>query len=418
MTWVGIGIFIILVFLHYKFYNEGLPMLYWVSLLAKLAGVMVLSWMYVNFYNGGDTWHYFHGAVRFNQEALSSISNFFKLYVFNHYELVDNFEYVNQPRAALMLKLVGIVNIFTGNNYWVTGMYFSLISFSGVWVFAKWLKTHLKFGTIEMLLFLLWPSFVFWTSGVMKESVAISALLWAVFCYIRVVEEKRDWISIAFMGISLIFLFSIKYYYAAVLIPILATHFVVSKTPYVNQKNWKWMLAWAVVLTGFLMLISTLHPNFYWNRFLEVIVNNHDTYVAKSDPVSIVHYYQLKPNWFSIALNAPKAFFAGLFLPLDFNGNWLYVLASVENWGMIILILFGLYTWNYKVQNKYKLYVWAAITFIIIQAVFLSLSTPNLGTLLRYKSAFQPFLLILVASLIQFRRQSINLPWLNALEAK
>lgn len=206
-------------------------MLYWVSLLAKLAGVMVLSWMYVNFYNGGDTWHYFHGAVRFNQEALSSISNFFKLYVFNHYELVDNFEYVNQPRAALMLKLVGIVNIFTGNNYWVTGMYFSLISFSGVWVFAKWLKTHLKFGTIEMLLFLLWPSFVFWTSGVMKESVAISALLWAVFCYIRVVEEKRDWISIAFMGISLIFLFSIKYYYAAVLIPILATHFVVSKTP-------------------------------------------------------------------------------------------------------------------------------------------------------------------------------------------
>lgn len=77
MTWVGIGIFIILVFLHYKFYNEGLPMLYWVSLLAKLAGVMVLSWMYVNFYNGGDTWHYFHGAVRFNQEALSSISNFF-----------------------------------------------------------------------------------------------------------------------------------------------------------------------------------------------------------------------------------------------------------------------------------------------------------------------------------------------------
>ncbi|MCB0505104.1 MAG: hypothetical protein KDC58_06330 [Cyclobacteriaceae bacterium] len=418
MTWVGIGIFIILVFLHYKFYNEGLPMLYWVSLLAKLAGVMVLSWMYVNFYNGGDTWHYFHGAVRFNQEALSSISNFFKLYVFNHYELVDNFEYVNQPRAALMLKLVGIVNIFTGNNYWVTGMYFSLISFSGVWVFAKWLKTHLKFGTIEMLLFLLWPSFVFWTSGVMKESVAISALLWAVFCYIRVVEEKRDWISIAFMGISLIFLFSIKYYYAAVLIPILATHFVVSKTPYVNQENWKWMLAWAVVLTGFLMLISTLHPNFYWNRFLEVIVNNHDTYVAKSDPVSIVHYYQLKPNWFSIALNAPKAFFAGLFLPLDFNGNWLYVLASVENWGMIILILFGLYTWNYKVQNKYKLYVWAAITFIIIQAVFLSLSTPNLGTLLRYKSAFQPFLLILVASLIQFRRQSINLPWLNALEAK
>lgn len=287
-----------------------------------------------------------------------------------------------------------------------------------MWVFAKWLKTHLKFGTIEMLLFLLWPSFVFWTSGVMKESVAISALLWAVFCYIRVVEEKRDWISIAFMGISLIFLFSIKYYYAAVLIPILATHFVVSKTPYVNQENWKWMLAWAVVLTGFLMLISTLHPNFYWNRFLEVIVNNHDTYVAKSDPVSIVHYYQLKPNWFSIALNAPKAFFAGLFLPLDFNGNWLYVLASVENWGMIILILFGLYTWNYKVQNKYKLYVWAAITFIIIQAVFLSLSTPNLGTLLRYKSAFQPFLLILVASLIQFRRQSINLPWLNALEAK
>lgn len=418
MTWVGVIVFVVLVALHYRFYNGGLTLLYWVSLLAKLLGVMVLSWMYVNYYDGGDTWHFFHGAVRFNQVATESVSNFFKLYLLNQYELVNNFEYVNQPRAALMLKLVGIVNIFTGNNYWLTGMYFSLISFSGVWVFAKWLKNNLGLGTIEMLVFLLWPSFVFWTSGVMKESVAISALLWAVFCYMRLVEERKDWLSIAFMVISLVFLFAIKYYYAAVLIPIMATHFVVSKSNYAKQENWKWMLAFAVVLTGFLMLISTFHPNFYWNRFLEVIVGNHDEFVAISDPASLVHYYNLKPSWFSVALNTPKALVAGLFLPLDFNGSWLYKLASLENWGLIALIVFGLFSWNYKIVGKYKLYVWAALTFIVIQAVFLSLSTPNLGTLMRYKSAFQPFLLTLVVSMIRFRKSALQLPWLDKLEAK
>lgn len=392
--------------------------MYWVSLFAKLLGVMVLSWMYLNYYEGGDTWHFFHGAVRFNQVATANFSNFFKLYLFNHYELVNNFEYVHQPRAALMLKLVGIVNILSGNNYWVTGMYFSLISFSGVWVFAKWLKSQLNFGTVEMLIFLLWPSFVFWTSGVMKESVAISALLWAVYCYMRIMDGKKNWLTIGFMGVSLAFLFAIKYYYGAVLIPILASHFVVSKTRFVKQANWKWMLAWAVVLSGFLIIISTLHPNFYWSRFLEVIVDNHDKFLVISDPVTLVHFDNLQPNWVSFALNMPKALFAGIFLPLDFKGNWLYVLASLENWLLVVLMLFGLFTWNFKIDERYKLYVVAAITFIVIQSIFLSLSTPNLGTLLRYKSAFQPFLLTLIASMINFRRKNLNLQWLDRLEAK
>ena len=61
--------------------------------------------------------------------------------------------------------------------------------------------------------------------------------------------------------------------------------------------------------------MSLLHPNFYYERFMEVVVSSYYEFQAISNPDDLIHYNALKATSLSLLQNSPWALFSGLFRP-------------------------------------------------------------------------------------------------------
>ena len=130
---------------------------------------------------------------------------------------------------------------------------------------------------------------------------------------------------------------------------------------------------------------------------LSVIVDNYNAYTQVSIIGPFVNYTDLNPNWGSIVLNSPWALISGLFRPFVFEINSLFQLViSIEN---TLLLLLSVYNMKYLTRIPYssnRLLIVSALVYIILLAIFLTLSTPNFGTLSRYRIGFLPFLFCLL----------------------
>jgi hypothetical protein len=139
------------------------------------------------------------------------------------------------------------------------------------------------------------------------------------------------------------------------------------------------------------ILISQMDMALSFMNFTDILVLAYETDFVKN-PANAIQYYDLKPTFPSILTNAPLALFSGLFRPwlLDVQTAPM-IFVAVENLILIVLFIFQVKN-ILKSENQAKV-VWA---YIIILALFLALSSPNFGTLTRYKVAFLPFLLFYV----------------------
>ena len=110
---------------------------YYPAVVLKIIAGWLVGLVYLFYYPGGDTRNHFQNAKALSEFAFRSYDNFFSVYINGDYTNVQGFIYDNQPRSAFLCKIIGLVNVLTGNNYWLTSVYFSLFSFSGLWFLAR-----------------------------------------------------------------------------------------------------------------------------------------------------------------------------------------------------------------------------------------------------------------------------------------
>jgi hypothetical protein len=147
----------------------------------------------------------------------------------------------------------------------------------------------------------------------------------------------------------------------------------------------------AVVITIF----SQLHYNLSFLRVADVVYQNYLMGLDGSDGGSF-KFFQFDGSIKSYVVNLPLAIVYGLFRPLVFEaGNLWQLLVGLEN--SMILILFFIALWHFpKTKIFDNRFLWAAFLFILVLDVFLAFSTPNFGTLSRYKVAYWPFFVMLI----------------------
>lgn len=407
---LGIILLLVLVWVHYKNVHQGqFKSFYFPALALKILAGVGVGLVYKYYYLGGDTWTYFYQAELLGKKAFTSWNNLVDLFFLSKYQLLDGFAYLNQPRAALMVKLVAIINLFTGANYWITSAYFSFFSFIGVWAFASWIERSFIHGRVAGFALFIWPSFVFWSSGILKESVAVGLIFWIIAGYLQMIDLRLFKKSFALL-VAFFFLFLIKYYFAVVLFVVLIVHGIVELTSLSHKNYWQKTTAWVLILSLGMILGGYLHPNLEPLRFLDVIINNNKAFVVLSNDSSLIHFTETSVAWKWLLINSPKALFAGLFMPLSLNSESLfYSIAVVENG--LLLILFARGTLTLKLdalKSNFNLIV-ASVFYISMLAVFLSLSTPNLGTLSRYKVSYIPVFLVLILLANRFSAQEKQL---------
>jgi hypothetical protein len=377
----------------------------WSGLFVKIAAGISIGLIYSYYYEVGDTFLYFEDGKVLAELGRKDLSVFLNFLVTDHPSSpVSSQLHLADPRALFFVKFVSVINLITFDNYWLGACYFSLASFLGSWYLFTKLQFYFPQQTLPAFIsFLFFPSVVLWTGGLIKESLAAAALFYLTAVFLVAWFEKRlDAISTIASLLALWVLWGLKYYYAAIFIPVAVTCMLYRFlfVPFINPKHTVSQIAlWVSIFLIPLILVSFTHPNFYLDRFLEVIVSNNQVYNQFSQPEDIIHFHGLEPTVGSLLVNSPKAFVAGLYRPFIWEtGNAVQTIAAVENFFLIVISLFALKNIFTLPSAGHRILILALLVYVFLLCVFITLSTPNFGTLSRYRVGYLPYFLFLILS--------------------
>lgn len=377
---------------------------YWLGAAIHLIGGIFVGALYHYYYGEGDTLHYFADGKILAALARDDFSSYLKFLWSNEaFDQVQSITYLHEPRALLLSKIVSVINLITYDNYWITSLYFSLGSFLGVFTLVRSLIHCYPEHTPSIFFsFLLLPSSVLWSCGIIKESLAMAGLNYLVAAFVLIYNRiSLRWFEWLLILVSSLLLYNIKYYYAAVLFPILATtlfHQRVLQLLFHPKSFGLLLLTWSIPLLLTSALVTFLHPNFHPERFLSVIYSNYTHFITYSNPEDAILFPSLNQHWYGVVANAPWALVSGLFRPFLWEAGTLFQLAAaLENALLLVLTISVFPIWGkLRIGEEQWLLIISTIAYCLLLCIFLTLSTPNFGTLIRYRVGFISFFTFLI----------------------
>jgi len=391
------------------FPRSNIKVYFWPTYIFKLLCGIFMGWYLLEVNPARDTFMYVEDAHTIAQWGRQNPMEFIKV-LWQPLSLTDQsmLYYQGQPRAIFMAWLLSPLALITQGNFWLVNLYVSTLSFIGIWTLVDKLTQRFPNQTKAILFsFLIYPSFVFWTSGITKEAAFLG-----LFCFL----VARSWPywpnfqwrwSLCLLLLVAWTLFRLKYYNAAVALPLLGSALVVYRLAPNHPKPG---LLISILFILLLPLVSLIHPNLSFGSLAEIIQQNALYLASKTHPQALVEYIAT-PNAISwILINLPKALFMAFFGP--FVGNIGSIFQNIVVVEHLLLFMAVIGTLKSKPTIPWKSdWFLPLVLFMLILGAFLTLSTPNFGTLMRYKAIYLPFwVLLLLAANSWWKSLSSRLP--------
>jgi hypothetical protein len=157
-----------------------------------------------------------------------------------------------------------------------------------------------------------------------------------------------------------------------------------------------------VILIFGMYLLSFIHPVLAPERFIKFLYRNYTVNLEFSQSGDAYVYSLFTPDIVGVLKSIPEAMLNGLFGPLPWHAsNILSILCSIENSMYFVLTFLAVY-YMYKSKLIISREQWVVLfisgIYILTLAIFMALSAPNWGTLVRYKVAYLPFFILIITS--------------------
>ncbi len=364
----------------------------------KIIGAVALGVFYLILKEGGDTLRYHHAALIWRDYFFEDPVGYLKSLLFNRESLSRYF--IDQPRAVFFTKILSVVEILCFGNYWMSAIFFAVISFCSSWFLFRRLSIQFNSSRLWFVALFLFPSVVFWCSGILKETIsfAILAFLSAITIKYYYVEFKINYWELLISLICVWLLVKLKYYVAGVFIPIMVgVLFIRYLGLKVNHLKFSRAMRYGtitLVMLFFFLIATTINHNLSLSNILDRVVMTHNILIQETAEVLRINFDKLEPTIPSFLKNTPLAIVSGLFRPFIWEENSaLSLIAGIENLILMFLVVAAIFR---LIRNRISIDTLGigVIAYVIIMSTFLALATPNFGTLVRFKTSFSPFLLI------------------------
>lgn len=381
-----------------------MQLVFWPAILFKLGCGLLLGWLYQHYYGGGDTFMYQKQAEILSQYAHVNFTNYLHFIFTGEYGsvyLYDVMRYRGYSNSFFMVLLLHFLNFITGYQYYLNSLYFSLFSFYGCWRLTEALAKIFPVTKVAAAAaFLFFPSVVFWSSGVLKESILLGSttLLLAQVLQLVYLPQLRGFWQVVILFMAAYICFKIKFYFAVAYFPLLASFAILE----IAARRWevaqKYKLSSyliALLVLGF--LASFLHEAVNLDYFFQELIKSYYGSKLQSAHQPFIYLPHLQPTFQSLLYYAPKAIGSVIFRPFPGEINTLdYFVAGLENVVVLLFVIIGLATSRRNQSNLPATLVLSLGIYVLLLAALIGLSTANLGSISRYKVAFMPFLLYLV----------------------
>ncbi|MGI4885861.1 MAG: hypothetical protein ACRYFR_12955 [Janthinobacterium lividum] len=317
--------------------------------------------------------------------------------------------YYGLSNTLFMGKVVCMLDLFSMGVTWLNGLYLSVWSFVGCWHLARALARALPATPpgAGLVALVLWPSVAYLAVGVSKEAVLLGSGTWlaalvVVRCY-GPLATRRGWRAAAWWaGVAGLAVLHVKmrYFFA---LPLLGALLAVALVQALRRQGWaraRWaqVLVLGAVLGAGTWLAPQVSVVFHLNKFTSqmLAIYAHDLELSVGQPH--FEYPNLRPTAESLLAHTPQA------VANTFTRPWLgesserhYVAAGLEN---VVLLALGALALAALVRGRggrlpFALAV-VLLGYCLLLAALIGLSTPNLGTLIRYRSTMLPFWVLLL----------------------
>jgi len=321
-----------------------------------------------------------------------------------------NLGYFNDENNYMVTKIVAVLSFFTFGKYMVINLFFSMISFSGVWRLYRFfygLYPHLHKQLAVAILYL--PTFVFWSSGILKDPICTGAMGWLTYSLYEMFYHKKALIkNTIIVIIAGFFLVNLKIYILVSYVPFFFLFLILKNVNLIKN-------AFVRLLIGPALIIGCVIAG---QQVIKKFEKELGGYAAEGIAKQIKHqqetYQQqaaagIGESNFSLGVDfdgsmtsmlkmAPAAIMATLYRPFIWESAKVStMLSSLESLALMIFTLSILFKVGPRtflrtiVKDPTITY---CFLFALLFALFVGATTPNFGTLCRYKIPCMPFYVI------------------------
>lgn len=382
----------------------------------KLIGLAVFLMISISYSNLGDTFKYYEGSKLLFRVFLRSPWVYFKV-IFSDNTYLHELLLGRYPNNAFrgdfsflsMIKMVSVFNTICFNSFWTVSILFCYLSFIGSWMMYEAFKKINHLNSFQSILILFFPSIIFWTSGIMKDSFCYSLL--GVLFYLIIDFHQSSVVSSKFIKIGAILLCGyllllVKWY---VLFAFLGAYFLMQIILFFLNKINIWQ---TIIFTCFCVLIII----FIWydansdhlltDRLILRIKDFHNWHFLMSN--SKYSFGEIDYNLGTLLMYFPEAIFTTLFRPFLWEINSFFLSLSVVE-SFFLLLIFVLMIFKIrelrisKILNK-PLLLWV-LFFVILLSYIVGLSSYSFGALSRYRVPVIPFYIFFITTIYRLRKQ-------------
>lgn len=307
-------------------------------------------------------------------------------------------------------KLLALLGMISGGVLWLSGFYLSVLCFVACWKLVRALACVFPEASVvgAGVAFLAWPTVVWWTAGLTKETLVVGAGAGVVALGMPLLygpAPARGWPAVGRVVLALLLawiMVRMRYFFA---LPLLGGLLALAAVRLATRRGWLGggrlpqvggllllLAAGGVVAVG----VGGEHLSLiYFSR--EVAANyQHGLQTSVGRPH--VEYADWQPTPAGLLRNAPLAAAQTLVRPWPGeSARPSYIGAGLENALLTFLVVLALLAvWRGRAGRLPAALVVVVLSYCLLLAAFIGLSTPNLGTLSRYRAALLPWLLLLL----------------------
>ncbi|MCO6497387.1 MAG: hypothetical protein J5I50_06960 [Chitinophagaceae bacterium] len=426
--------YIVLLYLFFRAARKKLPndtlkayhkYAFWVKIVASLLFVVYYTYM-----TTGDTrdLYYLEGNNLFHL-LLKDLHNWKYLFApgesFNENLLARPFNigYLQSSSNFIIIKITALLSFISFGQYTIIGLFFAVFAFSGLWkLFMFFYEKKPELHKILAISILFFPSVVFWSSGLMKDSLMMGALGWFTYALDKVFQRKKVLKNSIIAFLSGYLMITVKVYIFLAYVPLLLLYLFLDKLRAIKAVLVRTLIVILVLGATFLLFLKT-YSSFKEELGRYALENITSSMEKVNTALSSMTSEQGAESNFNLGAEfdgtpeglikvAPYAVIASFYRPFIWETRKIsQLLSALESMVLIALTLFVTFKVGPLKSIKFFLsdpLIFYCLTFALVFGIFIGATAVNFGTLVRYKIPCLPFYAIALALIYQKNRMSKN----------
>lgn len=381
------------------------------GLYLKFAGAIFIGLIFEYYYGGGDTYHFFFHAKVINSSLNESFSTWFKLITRQSpianpelYKYVVLMEWYVDPNSYIVAIIAAIFGLFTGTNYMPIALLFAYFSFTGIWaMYRTFVNIYPKLYKGLALAFLFIPSTFVWGSAIFKDTVCMFGIGWLTYTTFRIfINKDFSRRNIILLTMSFYLVYATKIYILMAFMPALSVWLLTTYSSKINSGGLRFLskIGFIIVCAAAFMLFIRVFSKELERYSLDNIAATAETTrewltYQSGDEGSGYDLGEFDPSIFGMLVKFPQAVVVTLFRPFPWEAKKVIVLLSALEALMFVYFTFKAFqkrgipkTLGLIFKDPNLLF---CLTFSLIFAFAVGISTYNFGALSRYKIPCLPF---------------------------